>query len=127
MFRQTRSQVILNALQSKVPVTGVFASFTDSRLIPTRFKKADDADRLLIRLCQIQDRLCKPERMHTLWTGLTTLEKDFGNGQSLFHRHGLIQLRKVGARLDFGGMFAMMFTYQLSRCMFGIRSALQGL
>ncbi|PVH70335.1 hypothetical protein DL98DRAFT_597924 [Cadophora sp. DSE1049] len=76
MFRQTRSQVILNALQTKIPVTGVFASFLDRRSVPTQYRKADDADRLLIRLCEIQARFSKPDSMDKLRSDLNSLDKD---------------------------------------------------
>ncbi|KAK0123652.1 hypothetical protein ONS95_008664 [Cadophora gregata] len=76
IFRQTRSQIIVNALQTKVSVSGVFKSLPDCRSVPTRFGKADEADMLLVRLCEIQARISKPYSKEELRLDASSLEKD---------------------------------------------------
>lgn len=52
MFRQSRSQVIANALRTKTPVPGSYARL--SQCAPMQFKQADVIDMLLIRLADLQ-------------------------------------------------------------------------
>ena len=56
MFRQSRSQVIVNALQTNTPVPEAYARLSQCHrsAIPMELKQADNVDMLLIRLADLQ-------------------------------------------------------------------------
>lgn len=78
MFRQTRSQIILHAIQSRTPVSGPFADPThsDHNPSPLIFKHFDDADALLIRLAKVQADCSTSAPSSSLISDLTILDRD---------------------------------------------------
>lgn len=81
MYRQTRSQIILHALQSRTPVLGAFANPTqrDRLFAPLAFKHFDDADMLLIRLANLQADCSVSAPSSSLISDLIILERDIAD------------------------------------------------
>ncbi len=72
IFRQTRSQVLVYALQSLTPVPEVFAKLRPAR----EFEHFDSCDLLLIRLANLQARCRILESDDSLVTDLIALDND---------------------------------------------------
>lgn len=81
MLLQSRSQVIMFALQTKTPVTGRFAdtSLPIRRAIPAHLKPSDDLDILLIRLTDLQAQAKSPLASGGLVNDLIILEGDLSH------------------------------------------------
>lgn len=78
MLLQSRSQVIMNALQTKTPVTGVFASsdLPVLRAIPPRLRASVDLDSLLIHLAGLQAQAQNAQTDIHIIDGLKVLQRD---------------------------------------------------
>lgn len=78
MLLQSRSQVIMYALQNKTPVRGIFASgdLPILRVIPPRLRASDDLDSLLIRLAGLQAQAQSPQIGESIVNSLKTLQLD---------------------------------------------------